>query len=257
MHAPGDCRTLPFLGLDFADTDAAGAAALIAARPAGAPFSYVVTPNADHIARLARDPALLPLYQYAWLRLLDSRLIANLAGLLGLAAPAAAPGSDITALLLSAHLQPGERIAVVGLRPGFLPALVARCGLAPPAHYDPPMGFVADPAAMARAAAFVEAHPARFVFLAVGSPAQERLAAAIQARGRAVGIGLCIGASLDYLAGASRRAPVWAQRAGLEWLHRLANDPGRLARRYLLDDPPVLAMLLRARMLAGARRVYC
>ncbi|MBS0561383.1 MAG: WecB/TagA/CpsF family glycosyltransferase [Proteobacteria bacterium] len=257
MHAPADVRTLPFLGLDFADADAARAAALIAARPEGAPFRYVVTPNADHFARLARDPALLPLYRDAWLRLMDSRLIAHLARRLRLPVPEVAPGSDTTARLLAAHIRPGERITVIGLRPAYLPALVARCGLAPPAHYDPPMGFAADPAAVARAAAFVEAHPARFVFLAVGSPAQERLAAAIQARGRAVGTGLCVGASLDYLAGASRRAPAWAQRAGLEWLFRLAEDPARLARRYLVDDPPVLAMLLRARLLAGTGRVYC
>ena len=69
------------------------------------------------------------------------------------------------------------------------------------------------------------AHPARFVFLAVGSPRQERLAAAIAATGQATGTGLCIGASLDFLAGVQRRAPSWLQRAGLEWLHRLRRRP--------------------------------
>jgi UDP-N-acetyl-D-mannosaminuronic acid transferase (WecB/TagA/CpsF family) len=38
------------------------------------------------------------------------------------------------------------------------------------------------------------------------------------------------------------------QRAGLEWLHRLAQDPARLARRYLIDDPPIFALLLRERL---------
>jgi exopolysaccharide biosynthesis WecB/TagA/CpsF family protein len=99
--------------------------------------------------------------------------------------------------------------------------------------------------------AFVLAHPARFVFLAVGSPQQEVLAAAIAATGRATGIGLCIGASLEFLAGGSRRAPRWMQRCGLEWLFRLCRDPRRLAHRYLIHSPAVLAMLLRAR-LSGA-----
>ena len=116
-------------------------------------------------------------------------------------------------------------------------SLVARCGLAPPAHYDPPHGFERDPAALRTTVEFVLAHPARFVFLAVGSPRQEMLAAAIQATGRATGIGLCIGASLEFIAGAQPRAPVWMQRAGLEWLHRLGRDPRRLARRYLIDCP--------------------
>ena len=85
--------------------------------------------------------------------------------------------------------------------------LIARLGLAPPAHYDPPAGFDQDPAAFAAAVDFVRTHPARLVFLAVGSPRQERLAAAIAAAGDATGTALCIGASLDFLAGARRRAP--------------------------------------------------
>jgi exopolysaccharide biosynthesis WecB/TagA/CpsF family protein len=58
------------------------------------------------------------------------------------------------------------------------------------------------------------------------------VAAALVKRGRATGIGLCIGASLLFLAGEERRAPRWLQGAGLEWAWRLAQDPRRLARRY-------------------------
>ena len=98
---------------------------------------------------------------------------------------------------------------------------------------------------MTQAVEFVLAHPARFVFLAVGSPRQEILAAAIHATGRATGVGLCIGASLEFVAGHVPRAPLWMQRSGLEWLHRLAREPRRLAGRYLRDCPTVLALLLR------------
>ncbi len=240
------------LGLDFADLDTAVAAARIAARPAGAAFTYVVTPNADHLVRLRRTPALLPLYRGAELCLLDSRVVRATAGALGLPAPRVVTGSDLTAELLRQHLAPGERITIVGLREAHLPALMAACDLAPPAHYDPPMGFDRDPAGLRRAVDFVLEHPARLVFLAVGSPRQERLAAAIAATGQATGTGLCIGASLDFLAGVERRAPAWAQRAGLEWLHRLAGNPRRLGRRYVIDNPPIFALLLRERL--GMRR---
>lgn len=240
--------TVRLLGLDFADMDATAAAAWLAARPAEAPFGYVVTPNADHLVRLVRDPALATIYRNACLRLLDSRVVAGVAGVLRLPAPRVAPGSDVTTLLLTRLLRPGERITVVGLRAAWLPALVARCGLVPPAHYDPPMGFAMDRAACAATVDFVLAHPARFVLLAVGSPQQEVLAATIAATGRATGIGLCIGASLEFLAGARRRAPGWMTRSGLEWLFRLAGDPRRLARRYLVDSPAVLPLLLRARL---------
>jgi exopolysaccharide biosynthesis WecB/TagA/CpsF family protein len=231
--------------LEFADLDVAAAAALIAQQQADAPFRYVVTPNADHLARLARRPALVAAYENAWLCLLDSRVVARAARLLGLAVPCVAPGSDLTAALLATHLVPGERVTIIGLRPAWLPALIRRHGLAEVAHYDPPMGFENDPVAFRAAIRFVVAHPARFTFLAVGSPRQEMLAAAIAATGQARGIGLCIGAGLDFLAGALPRAPAWMQRSGLEWLHRLAADPRRLARRYLVEDPAVFALLVR------------
>jgi len=220
---------------------------MLAARPADAPFQYVVTPNADHFVRLSRDPALAALYRNAGLRLLDSRVVAGAAGMLRLPAPRVVAGADLTAQLLRHHLLPGERLTIVGLRPQWLPALVARCGLAPPAHYDPPMGFASDRAAFADVVDFVLAHPARFVFLAVGSPRQEVLAATIAATGRASGTGLCIGASLEFLAGATPRAPPWMQRRGLEWLFRLAYDPRRMAGRYLVDCPAVFRLLLRER----------
>jgi N-acetylglucosaminyldiphosphoundecaprenol N-acetyl-beta-D-mannosaminyltransferase len=244
-------RTVPLLGLDFADLDAAGAAEAIAARPSGAPFGYVVTPNADHLVRLSRDPELMAIYRDAWLRLLDSRVVARMARGLGLSVPRVAPGSDLTDLLLRRYIHPDEKISIIGLRPEWLPALMTRCGLAQPFHYDPPMGFDRDPAAFADTVAFILAHPARFVLLAVGSPRQERLAAAVAATGRGTGTGLCIGASLGFLAGAERRAPVWMQRASLEWAFRLSSDPRRLARRYLVDSPQVVSMLLRERR--GAR----
>jgi exopolysaccharide biosynthesis WecB/TagA/CpsF family protein len=241
-------RTIPLLGLEFADLDVAAAARWLARRPASAPFGYVTTPNADHLVRLHRRPGFLPLYRGALLRLLDSRVVARVARLAGLAVPRVAPGSDLTEALLRRHVAAGEQITIVGLRDEVLPALVARCGLAPPAHYDPPMGFEHDATALHAAVEFVLTHPARFVFLAVGSPRQEILAAAIAATRQATGVGLCIGASLEFLAGAAQRAPVWVQHAGLEWLYRLAREPRRLARRYLRDCPLVFPLLLRERL---------
>jgi N-acetylglucosaminyldiphosphoundecaprenol N-acetyl-beta-D-mannosaminyltransferase len=232
------------LGLDFANLGPEAAATWIATRPETAPFGYVVTPNADHFVRLARDPTLLPVYENAALRLLDSRVVAGVARLLGLRAPPVATGSDTAAALLSQHLRPGERITIVGLPSPAVAALAEKCRLVPPFHTNPPMGFEHDPAAFQAAVDFVLAHPARFIFLAVGSPRQERLAAAIAATGLATGTGLCFGAALEFLAGTKRRAPVWMQRAGLEWLARLIGDPRRLGRRYLIDCPAVFRLIL-------------
>ncbi len=242
MVAPPGIR---LLGLDFADLDTAQAAAWLAQRPCRAPFGYVVTPNADHLVRLRRSPALVSLYEQALLRLLDSRVVARLAMGLGLATPRVVPGSDLTTLILRRHLHAGERLTIIGLHPSHLLALIHKTGIAPPAHHNPPSGFERDPRALREAVDFALANPARFTLLAVGSPRQEILAAAIQATGKATGTGLCIGASLDFLSGAAARAPRWMQQAGLEWLHRLASNPRRMARRYLRSSPQILPLLIR------------
>ena len=235
------------LGLEFTDFTLESAARWVLDRPREAAFGYVVTPNADHLVRLHRRPEFAPLYRDAALCCLDSRVVAAAARILGLATPLVVTGSDLLAAVLRL-LPPDEAITVVGMRRASLDALMVRTDMAPPAHYDPPFGFDQHAAEMQRAVAFVLAHPARLVLLAVGSPRQEKLAAAVKATGRGVGLGLCIGAGLDFISGAARRAPAWMRGAGLEWAHRLARDPRRLARRYLWDDPPVFAMLVQERL---------
>ena len=68
-------------------------------------------------------------------------------------------------------------------------------------------------------------------------------------------MGLCVGASLDFLGGKARRAPVWVQRARLEWLHRLVQEPGRMWRRYLVEGPKVFLLWQRWRQTQRELRV--
>lgn len=90
---------------------------------------------------------------------------------------------------------------------------------------------------------------AGIVLVGRGCPRQERWVAAHQ--GRVDAAMLAVGAAFDYHAGALRRAPGWMQRAGLEWLYRLAQEPRRLGRRYLVTNAAFLARL--ARELGGQR----
>jgi N-acetylglucosaminyldiphosphoundecaprenol N-acetyl-beta-D-mannosaminyltransferase len=62
-----------------------------------------------------------------------------------------------------------------------------------------------------------------------------------------------VGGAFDVLAGVRRRAPVWMQNVGLEWLYRLAQDPRRLARRYLVGNTRFTWLVLRE-ALHGNRR---
>ena len=237
-------REVSLLGLRLLDMDAEQVARLLAARPASAPFAYLVTPNADHFVRLARWPKQQALYAEARWRCLDSRAMARAGALLGLALPRVAAGADILALLLDRHLQPGDRLTVIGLCSEGVAALQHRLTGVEIAHHAPPMGLLHNEAGFAAAAAFAGSHPARFTLLALGSPLQEMLARAIACDERATGIGLCIGAGLDFWLGRKCRAPRLMRWLGAEWLFRLAQEPERLWRRYLVDDWAVLRFLV-------------
>ncbi|WP_298829530.1 WecB/TagA/CpsF family glycosyltransferase [uncultured Piscinibacter sp.] len=207
-------------------------------------FGYVVTPNADHLIRLHDDAAFRASYAAAAFVLLDSRFVARLLRVTrGLVLPVC-PGSDLTAALLREVITPDDRIVLVGGTEAQAQQLRQRHGLRQLVQFVPRMGFIHDPAAVQVCLRFVEAHsPFRFCLLAVGSPQQEVLAQALRERGRARGLALCIGASINFITGEERRAPGWMQQLGIEWLYRLVQDPVRMAHRYLVRGPRVFGVL--------------
>jgi exopolysaccharide biosynthesis WecB/TagA/CpsF family protein len=235
-------RRIRLLDVAFDDLNLGQAAFLVLARRPTAPFTYIVTPNADHLQRLGRSAALVRVYQAAWLCLLDSRVIAGCAARLGRATPPVVTGADLTATLLPRLA--GRRVAIIGMTDATLKCLAGRYPGIEFLHHRPPMGLLEDAAALAQAQRFIETAAADVTFIAVGSPAQELLAHRTARAGRALGLGLCIGGALEFCAGTRPRAPLAVRRLGLEWAWRLAHEPRRLAARYLLHDPPVLLRLL-------------
>jgi exopolysaccharide biosynthesis WecB/TagA/CpsF family protein len=209
-------------------------------------YGYAVTPNVDHIIRFFDDAAFREIYGAASFVLLDSRFLAKLMRLtLGVRLPIC-PGSDVTAELFKVVIAPDDEIVLVGGSALQAGQLKQRHGLTRLRHIDPPMGFIADPAAVDACLRFIEdAAPFRFCLLAVGSPQQEILARMLMQRGRARGLALCVGGSINFLTGAERRAPLWMRTSGLEWAHRLLQDPARMTRRYLLRGPRIFWLLRR------------
>ncbi|QKR99435.1 WecB/TagA/CpsF family glycosyltransferase [Sphingomonas sp. CL5.1] len=236
-----------FLGTEFDPLPFGAAVAWLAARDADSAYGYVVTPNVDHMVRLADAPAeVTAAYRDAALCLCDSRVLARLARLAGVTLPVV-PGSDLTAALFAHVLRPGDRLCLIGGETEDAVRLRALHPALDIVHHQPPMGLRTDAAARAAAARAAVAAGARAILLAVGSPQQEMLAREIGAIAGARGTALCIGASVDFLVGRQARAPRAVQRMGMEWAWRLATSPRRLARRYLVEGPAIFPMVWRWR----------
>ncbi len=244
-------NTYPFLGLQFgakAVSDVVEQLGPVAA--ISEPFRYVVTPNVDHMVRLEGDGSLRVLYEDADILLNDSRVLEVLARRDGLDLPAS-PGADIVAALLDGEIRPDDPITIIGTEKEDVEHIRQRYGLTNLSWHAPPMGLRHKPEAVAEAAAFMAAHPARLHFICVGSPQQEMVAYAAKQRGDVVGIGLCCGASFDFLSGKTMRAPKWVRRARFEWLFRMLSEPKRLTKRYLVDGPRILSIWRKYRKLGS------
>lgn len=211
-------------------------------------YGFVVTPNVDHLIRCHEDSAFREKYQTAEYVLLDSRFAAYLLRVVKGVRLRVCTGSDLTSALLEKVVVPSDRVVLIGGSSEQASYIAARYGLTNLRHYNPPMGFIKDLEQVEQCLRFIESQsPFRFCFLAVGCPQQEALAQLLQARGVARGLALCVGASLNFITGDEKRAPRWMQRAALEWLYRLMQDPQRLANRYLVRGPRFFSYLRRAR----------
>jgi len=107
----------------------------------------------------------------------------------------------------------------------------------------PPPGFESDAVEMDNIRVALERTQPSIIYVALGSPKQEKLILKLRntlPQSWWVGVGI----SFSFLSGSLRRAPDWMQRSGLEWMHRLWQEPRRLGRRYLKDGLPFAFYLL-------------
>jgi N-acetylglucosaminyldiphosphoundecaprenol N-acetyl-beta-D-mannosaminyltransferase len=222
-------------------------------------FAFVVTPNVDHIVRLHssdRDPVLWQAYRSAFLCLCDSQILRFLARCSGIPLPLVA-GSNLTAHILKDERFKSRAFAVIGGDRDLLDRLEAGDPERRWYHHAPPMGIRTDRQAQLALIDFVENCPADIHFFAIGSPQSELLCGELCKRGKARGVALCIGASLEFVTGTKARAPRWMQRFGLEWLFRLLSEPRRLWRRYLIEGPAIFQIWWRWRFSADRHCAAC
>jgi N-acetylglucosaminyldiphosphoundecaprenol N-acetyl-beta-D-mannosaminyltransferase len=209
---------------------------------------FVVTPNLDHLRRTVKHQDYRRLVGTADLVVADGMPIVWASHLAGAPLPGLVAGSNLITSLSRGAAERGRSVfflgGVQGSAEGAAKVLQARFPkLRVAGTWYPPIGFEKDASHMERLiAALVEAAP-DVVFVGLGSPKQEQLIARLR-RELPHAWWLGVGISFSYLTGDVRRAPVWMRRCGLEWLHRLTSEPGRLARRYLVEGIPFGATLM-------------
>ena len=202
---------------------------------------FVVTPNVDHIVKFQTDVALQAAYKKASLIVADGKPVVWAANLLGENIPGTVPGSDLVPAIFE-HAQINNKQLTVFLL-GAMPGVADRAKEVIHATWpmvkvvgtlSPDFGFDKKTGVSKSICEIVNASGADLLVIGLGAPKQE-LWVTQYASEISVKVALCVGATIDFIAGEKSRAPVWMQKIGLEWLHRMLSEPRRLAKRYIID----------------------
>ena len=203
---------------------------------------FVVTANVDHVITLDASPEFRSAYRGAAMVLADGRPVVWASHLLGKPLKGTVPGSDLVPAIFDhacATRQSTLPVYLLGAAPGVAVRAkdviekswgqVRIVGL-----YSPEPGFENDEKECQYICSEINKSGAALLVVGLGAPKQElwvRKHSAILH----IKVALCVGATIDFIAGAKARAPMWMRRCGLEWFHRMASEPRRLARRYARD----------------------
>ncbi|WP_448573986.1 WecB/TagA/CpsF family glycosyltransferase [Trichothermofontia sp.] len=211
----------------------------------------VFTPNVDHLMRLQWDRAFFNVYQDATFKVCDSKIMLYAAAFLGTPLKEKLSGSDFFPAFYTYHRDnPAIRIFLLGAAPGVAQQAQANINVKVGREiivgaHSPSFGFEKNEAECDFLIDLVNQSGATVLAVGVGAPKQEIFIHTYRHRMPQIKIFLAIGATIDFEAGNVKRSPKWMSEIGLEWLYRLLAEPKRLWKRYLVDNPPFLWLILK------------
>lgn len=210
----------------------------------------VFTPNLDHLNKLQVDPDFYQVYRTATYRVCDSQILMYASQILGQPLQEKISGSDLLPSFCEYYQNDPEiTIFLLGGMPGVAEEAQKHINQKAGREmvvgtYCPPYGFETDEAECEKIIEMINDSRATTLAVGLGAPKQEFWIARYKLRLDRVRIFLAVGAALDFEAGARSRCPQWMSQMGLEWSYRLALEPKRLWKRYIIDDFPVIWQLL-------------
>ena len=245
------------MGLDFAAFSERDTIDYVLGALAEGRGGWISTVNLDILRQWRQRPEVRDLLSQADLVVADGMPLIWAGGIQGSPLPERVAGSTLVRTLSQAASVAGASIFLLGGNPGTAEAaadaLMEGCrGIRVAGTLCPPVGFESDPDWIDRIErSLCESNP-DIVFVGLGCPKQERLIVALRQHLPHAWFIPC-GISFSFLAGEVQRAPVMIQRVGLEWLHRMFQEPARLVRRYLVQGIPFLLELLCSALLTRVR----
>jgi N-acetylglucosaminyldiphosphoundecaprenol N-acetyl-beta-D-mannosaminyltransferase len=210
----------------------------------------IVTPNVDHIVMLQDDAEMKRIYENAMFRYADGMPIVWLSKILnGEHLPERVTGADLLIAVCEKSAHTALNIFFLGGNPGIAEQAAKKLqsqfhNLKIAGFYCPPFGFEHNQAETDRIIDDINSRNVDILFIGVGAPKQEKWAAKHLDRLH-VGPILCVGAAFDFAAGIIKRAPLWIQKSGMEWFWRLASEPGRMWKRYLVRDSRFIPLAIK------------
>lgn len=212
----------------------------------------LATANVDFLAQVQGDETLRRILVDADLILCDGTPLIWMSKWLGDPLPERLAGSDMVPLLLDLAQEKGHRVFFLGGRDEVVAVAEDKIkerwpGLQIAGMYSPPFAPM-DKMDHAGICTRIRESKTDMLLVSFGCPKQEKWLA-MNFRDAGVPVAIGVGATIDFLAGAVKRAPVWMRKTGLEWFFRVAQEPKRLARRYWTDicvvGPGLLKQLLK------------
>lgn len=216
---------------------------------------YVCVTNVYGVMESQRDTVLREIHNAAGLVTPDGMPLVWISRLQGQRHVSRVYGPDLMLAMCERSLERGYRHYLYGGRAGVPEKLAARLqsrfpGLRVAGMYSPPFRALSVEEDEQVTRLINQAAP-DIVWVGLGTPKQERwMAAHVGKLTAPVLVG--VGAAFDFHAGLKRQAPPVIQRCGLEWLFRLATEPQRLWRRYLINNPRFIIAV--AMQMTGLRR---
>jgi len=210
---------------------------------------HVTVGNVDMVMKVRKDPRFAKAFWDSELTIVDGVPIMWAAALLKRPLKARVAGVELVARCAAISHDMGCGIAVVGGRREIAEGAAENLRQVFPRAilHVIPTPFPVRPEDSRAIVKRIRANDDSIILVALGAPLQELwVKEYLAATGGNVGIG--VGAAFDIISGSKPRAPVWMRRNGLEWLHRMALEPHRLGRRYLIEDMPFFGVLLKERV---------